>query len=94
MHGPDRISKTVYDLAGRTIEVRTAVGITAVQSPDPGGREAVEAATTYTANGLVETVTDGENNRTSYEYDGHDRLVKTCSISPCASGRPSDNPSP
>jgi hypothetical protein len=25
----------------------------------------------------VETVTDAENNRTTYEYDGHDRLSKT-----------------
>ena len=32
---------------------------------------------TYTANGQVETVTDGEGNQTKYEYDGFDRLKKT-----------------
>ena len=28
-------------------------------------------------NGKLATVTDGENNRTTFEYDGHDRLLKT-----------------
>jgi len=76
-YGPDRIGKTLYDAAGRVAEQRTAVGITNAQSPDPGGREAIEAAATYTANGRVATVTDAEGNRTSYEYDGHDRLLNT-----------------
>ncbi|HEX8644504.1 MAG TPA: RHS repeat domain-containing protein [Allosphingosinicella sp.] len=50
--------------AGRTTETRTSI-------------EAAEATTTYSANGRVLTVTDGENNRTSYEYDGFDRLRRT-----------------
>ncbi|HEX9966022.1 MAG TPA: hypothetical protein VGB04_13685, partial [Allosphingosinicella sp.] len=67
-YGPDRVAKTSYDLAGRVTAVTTALHT---------GDSATELATTYTANGLVETVTDGEGNRTTYEYDGHDRLAKT-----------------
>jgi len=66
--GPDRIGKTVYDAAGQVTEVRTAVGTPI---------EAAEASATYTANGQVETLTDGENNKTTYQYDGFDRLSKT-----------------
>jgi YD repeat-containing protein len=39
--------------------------------------EAAEVTTSYRANGQVETLTDGENNRTTYVYDGHDRLLQT-----------------
>jgi RHS repeat-associated protein len=67
-YGQDRIAKTSYDLAGRVTGVATALHT---------GDSATEVATTYTANGLVETVTDGEGNRTTYEYDGHDRLART-----------------
>jgi RHS repeat-associated protein len=66
--GPDRIARTVYDAVSRPIQVQTAYG-TALQ--------ANEVTTTYSANGRVLTVTDGESNRTSYEYDGHDRLTRT-----------------
>ena len=66
--GPDRIARTVYDAAGQVTQVRTAVGT---------ADEAAEASSTYRPNGQVETVTEGENNRTTYAYDGHDRLVKT-----------------
>jgi RHS repeat-associated protein len=55
-------------------QVRTALGVT--------GEEANEVTTTYTANGQVETVTDAEGNKTTYEYDGHDRLAKTRYRSP------------
>jgi RHS repeat-associated protein len=72
-HGPDRIAKTLYDAAGQVTEVRSAVGT---------GVEAADVVTTYTANGKVATVADGENNKTSYEYDGHDRLSKTFYPSP------------
>ncbi|MEA3052855.1 MAG: hypothetical protein QOG72_1758 [Sphingomonadales bacterium] len=67
--GPDRIARTFYDAAGRVSQVRTALGVT--------GEEANEVTTTYTVNGQVETVTDAEGNKTTYEYDGHDRLAKT-----------------
>ena len=66
--GPDRIVRTLYDAAGRATEVKVALGT---------ADEASEVATTYTGNGLVQTLTDGENNRTTFEYDGHDRPGKT-----------------
>ena len=34
------------------------------------------ATTTYSANGLPVTLTDAKGNRTTYEYDGHDRRVR------------------
>ena len=76
-HGPDRIVKTVFNAAGEATQVRTAVG-TAL--------EAAEATATYRNNGQVETLTDGENNKTTFEYDGHDRLAKTLFPSPTKGG--------
>lgn len=72
-HGPDRISKRVHDAAGQVTQVRIAVGTAA---------EAAERSLTYTGNGALQTLTDAENNRTTYEYDGHDRLLKTRFPSP------------
>jgi RHS repeat-associated protein len=68
-NGPDRISKTYYDSAGRAYQVKTAFGVT--------GQEANEVTKTFTANGKAETVTDGEGNKTTYVFDGHDRLSQT-----------------
>jgi RHS repeat-associated protein len=67
--GPDRIVRTTYDAAGQVTLVQTGYGVTGVQ--------ANEVATAYTNNGRVAHVTDGEANRTTYEYDGLDRLVRT-----------------
>ncbi len=67
-YGPDRISKALYDAAGRVYQTKVAVGT---------ADEATEVTATFTANGLVETVTDGENNKTTYIHDGHDRLFRT-----------------
>ncbi len=66
--GPDRVSKRSYNAASEVIQVQTAVG-TADQSN--------EVSKTFSNNGRVLTVTDAENNRTAYEYDGFDRAVKT-----------------
>jgi RHS repeat-associated protein len=66
--GPDRIRKTFYDEIGRVNQVRTALGL---------NEERNESTTTYRLNGQIETLTDGMGNKTSYEYDGHDRLAKT-----------------
>lgn len=66
--GPDRISKITYDAVGRTSKVQSAYG-TSDQADDATG--------TYTDNGQVATLTDAENNKTSYTYDGFDRLSKT-----------------
>jgi RHS repeat-associated protein len=66
--GPDRIAKTTYDAAGQVTKVQSAYG-TADQADD--------VALSYTTNGKQLTVTDAETNKTTYEYDGHDRLAKT-----------------
>jgi YD repeat-containing protein len=68
-YGPDRIAKTFRDSAGQVTKTTTALGVTGV--------EADAVTTTYTSNGLVQTVTDAENNKTTYVYDGHDRLSQT-----------------
>ena len=67
-YGPDRIVKTNYDAASEVTSVQTAYG-TAIQ--------ATEVTSTFNGNGTLATVKDGENNLTTYEYDGHDRLTKT-----------------
>lgn len=66
--GPDRISKVHYDAVGRVLKQQSALG-TAEASDD--------ATATYTPNGQVATATDANGNRTSYSYDGHDRLSVT-----------------
>lgn len=67
-NGPDRITKTSYDAASEVTQVQTAVGTADASN---------EVTNTYNANGTAATVKDGENNLTTYEYDGFDRLVKT-----------------
>ena len=64
--GPDRITQNVYDVLGRVTTLRTAVG-TAVQAD--------EATVGYTANGQQAWVQDGNGNRTTYLYDGLDRVA-------------------
>jgi RHS repeat-associated protein len=66
--GPDRVTRNIYNAAGERIKVQVAVG-----TPD----QADEETYSYTANGQVQSVADGEGNITTYEYDGHDRLLRT-----------------
>lgn len=65
--GQDRITRYTYDNADRVVQVQSAYG-TAQQATE---------STAYTNNGQTAYVVDANNNRTTYEYDGHDRLVKT-----------------
>lgn len=67
-YGPDRITRTSYDANDRPTKVENAVGTTAA---------ADEVRSAYTANGQVDYVIDAESNRTTYVYDGHDRLSQT-----------------
>lgn len=67
-NGPDRITKTIYDAASQVTQMQTAVGTTDATN---------EVTATFNANGTAATVKDGENNLTTYEYDGFDRLTKT-----------------
>ena len=68
-YGPDRIVKTSYDAAGQVTKVQSAYGVS--------GTQADEATAAYNANGTTASVTDAEGNKTTYDYDGVDRLVKT-----------------
>ncbi|MES2054882.1 MAG: RHS repeat-associated core domain-containing protein [Pseudomonadota bacterium] len=65
--GPDRINKTIYDIVGRVSVAQSAYGTT----------EQADETTTYTGNDKIATLTDAGGNKTSYEYDGLDRLSKT-----------------
>jgi RHS repeat-associated protein len=67
-HGPDRITKTIYDAASQVTQQQVAVGT---------GDVANERTLTYTNNGRLQTLKDAENNLTTYVYDGHDRLSQT-----------------
>ncbi len=66
-YGQDRITRNFYDAAGQLIKVTEGYGTSSA---------ADVRTNSYTATGQVETLTDAENNRTTYEYDGQDRLVK------------------
>ncbi len=77
-YGADRITRTSFDAAGRANLVQTGYGVSGV--------EANEVATTFTSNGQVATVTDAEGNMTTYEYDGHDRLLNIRMPSPTTDG--------
>lgn len=67
-NGPDRITRNYYDGDDRVVRVESGVGSAAVSN---------EFAATFTPNGRTGTLTDGESNRTTYIYDGHDRLRQT-----------------
>ena len=71
--GPDRITKNVYDDNGRLLKVVKAYGIT----PANGFAQTQQdyATYSYTDNGKQQTLTDANGNRTSYSYDGYDRLI-------------------
>lgn len=67
-HGPDRITFLTHDSTGQLLKTTSAFGT--VDQAD------IERKT-YTPNGMLASIIDGENNTTSYEYDGHDRLIRT-----------------
>jgi RHS repeat-associated protein len=67
--GPDRITRTVRDANGRPTQIQAAYGVT--------GEQANERTLAYNDNGTLQYLIDANSNRTTYEYDGHDRLVKT-----------------
>ncbi|MFC5345979.1 hypothetical protein ACETK8_17030 [Brevundimonas staleyi] len=64
--GPDRITRYGYDGANRLISTTTGIG-------RPVSEQIVESLT-YTLSGQIETLTDGNGNLSTLEYDGFDRL--------------------
>ncbi|MBX9684941.1 MAG: hypothetical protein K2X41_14255 [Hyphomicrobium sp.] len=68
-NGPDRITRLTYDFNSQVTQVTTGYG---TASPIN------EVTTAYdTSSGLPWAVTDGQGNRTGYEYDGFARLSRT-----------------
>jgi RHS repeat-associated protein len=65
--GPDRIGKTTYDEAGQVNKTQSGYGTT---------DQADDATGTYSDNGKIATLTDGQGNTTTYAYDQFDRLMK------------------
>lgn len=67
-NGADRIVRPAYDALGRVTTTTAGYGTS---------EAAVTQTNAYTTNGKPASVKDGENNLTTYEYDGHDRLATT-----------------
>lgn len=70
--GRDRITKYDHDNTDRLTVSTSGYALPGVTGGDP----IADRTTAYTANGKVQSETDGENNKTLYEYDGLDRLKK------------------
>ncbi len=66
-HGPDRITKSIYDDAGQVLQIRKAVDTSL---------EYADVTASYSDNGLRTVVIDANGNKAELEYDGHDRLQK------------------
>jgi RHS repeat-associated protein len=65
---PDRITQLVYDDAGQVTDRLVGVGTSAA---------ATERHLTWSNNGEIASLKDGNTNVTTYTYDGFDRLSKT-----------------
>ncbi|SCW85437.1 YD repeat-containing protein, partial [Asticcacaulis taihuensis] len=66
-YGPDRITQNVYDAAGQLLGVYQGIGTSDVRQ---------YAYYTYTNNGLKASEMDANHNKTTFTYDGFDRLSK------------------
>ncbi|HEX7115417.1 MAG TPA: RHS repeat-associated core domain-containing protein [Steroidobacter sp.] len=75
--GPDRIERLVYDAAGQVTTRQSAYGTSLQQNT---------VTTTYSNNGQPVTLTDANGNRTTYAYDGFDRLVRIRYPHPTSTG--------
>ncbi|MGA0601551.1 RHS repeat-associated core domain-containing protein [Caulobacter sp. KR2-114] len=68
-YGPDRITKLSYDAAGQMIQETRAYGV--------AGTQITYATYAYEPDGQVQFIWDANNNKTTYAYDGFDRLIQT-----------------
>jgi len=73
--GPDRITKNVYDTAGRVAQVRKALGTNLEQAA---------VTYSYTASDKQEFIIDADGNRAQMVYDGFERLIQWQFPSPTA----------
>lgn len=83
--GPDRIARITYDAVGRISVQQSAYGVTTANG-FPATLQRNEATNSYTNNGRLATLADARGNKTTFEYDGFDRLSKTRYPSPTAAG--------
>lgn len=67
-NGADRVTYNSYDALSRVVKVTGGYG-TSVQAD--------VVTRTFSDNGQLKTLKDAANNLTTYDYDGHDRLLKT-----------------
>ena len=65
--GPDRVSKLTYDPVSRPLSETDGLNTT----------DAATTSVTYSDNGKLKTLKDGNNNVTTYVYDGYDRATDT-----------------
>lgn len=80
--GPDRITRNNYDAADRLLVVESAVGTALEQDT---------RTQAWTANGQVDWIEDANGNRSKFDYDGFDRLMKLTFPMPSA-GAHAPNP--
>lgn len=66
-----RIVRTTYDAVGRILEQREVPDLLAPLTDRPF------ISYTYTNNGQLETLKDGNDNTTTFTYDGFDRMTRT-----------------
>ena len=67
-HGPDRLTRVDHDAVGRHNKTLVAYQV--------DGEETYEVQKGYSPNGQLRYLFDAHDNRTTYTYDGHDRLAK------------------
>jgi RHS repeat-associated protein len=75
-YGADRITRPRYNTLLDLDSVTSAYGTSEARTETP----------TYAASGQMETLTDANGNKTTYEYDGFNRLVKTRYPDPSTAG--------
>jgi RHS repeat-associated protein len=63
--GPDRITKTSYNILGDLLSVQKAYGV--------AGQQVTEVSYTYTTDHKIDTITDANGYMAKYHYDGLDR---------------------
>jgi RHS repeat-associated protein len=76
-YGPDRITYTTYDAQNHPVDIYRAYGTADQQH---------YAHYEYTSNGLASTIADANNNLTTLQYDGYDRLSATVFPSKSSAG--------
>jgi RHS repeat-associated protein len=84
-HGPDRITRNLYDNAGQLLTVQRAYGVTTANG-FPATLQQNYASYEYTLNGKRRTVIDANGNRAEMTWDGFDRHRRWIFPSPTVPG--------